>query len=65
MISRFPCVRGRDGLEVRWDCEGGGDEQTARRLAGPDDNESGVAPSTDRARFRGSMEVLGIGGRSG
>jgi hypothetical protein len=43
---RFLSVRGR----------GGGDEQTARRFAGPEDG-SGVAQSSDRARLRESMRM--------
>jgi hypothetical protein len=43
---RFFSVRGR----------GGGDEQTARRFAGPEDG-SGVAQSSDRARLRESMRI--------
>jgi hypothetical protein len=57
---RFLCVRGRDGLRVRWGCGaggGGGDERTARRFAGPEDDNPGVAQVSDHARFRGGMRI--------
>jgi hypothetical protein len=54
--SRFLCVRGRGGLRERCECRGG-DEQTARRFAGPWKDNSGVAQVSDRARFRVGMKM--------
>jgi hypothetical protein len=54
---RFLCVRGRGGLRERWECREG-DEQTARRFAGPEKDNSGVAQVSDRAR---SLEGMRIG----
>jgi hypothetical protein len=53
---RFLCVRGRGGLRERWECRGG-NEQTARRFAGPEKDNSGVAQVSDRARFCEGMKM--------